>query len=262
VSLLEGQTAIITGAGRGFGRAVAELLASLGAHVVVASRNAPQLDEVVARIKASKGRALAYAADVSDERQVQDLVFNTERWVGPPTILVNNAGVVDPMAPLARTDATSWLRHIAVNVGGTYLATRAVLPGMLESGHGRIVNISSGAAQKPSAGWTAYCTSKAAVEQFTRALAVEIDGTGVTVNALRPGYMETTMMERIRRASESDFPRVEEYRAAHQTGETRDPRVPARAVAYLAAPQTKRNGEILRFGDADLDAAIAALLGG
>src|SRR5258708_15954939 len=140
------------------------MLAGLGASVVVASRNAPELDEVVTEIKKQGGKAVAQAADVSDERQVQELVLATERWVGPPTILVNNAGVLDPVGPLAESSGASWLRNIAINVGGTYLVTRAVLPGMLDRDYGRIVNISSGAPARASAGGGAYCAAKAAVD--------------------------------------------------------------------------------------------------
>jgi len=259
MSLLDKQTAIVTGGGRGFGRAIAETLASAGAHVVVASRNAPELDEVVLAIRKGGGHALACTADVADDRQVQELVFNTERWVGPATILVNNAGVLDPIAPLARTDSATWLKHLAIGVGGTYLVTRAVLPGMLERSYGRIVNISSGAATKPSAGWTAYCAAKAAVDQLTRALALEVQGTGVTACALHPGLMDTGMQERIRRSSAEDFPRVDEFRAAQRAGRLKDPREPARIVAYLASPAADRNGEVLGADDAELQSAASEL---
>ena len=253
---LEGQTAIVTGGGRGLGRAVAQVLASAGANVVVASRNAPQLDEVVNAIHATGGRALAYAADVSDERQVQELVLSTERWVGPATILVNNAGVLEPMAPLGRTDATTWLRHIAINVGGVYLCARAVLPGMLERGYGRIVNISSSSAQRPSPVWTAYSAGKDAVDQLTRALALELEETGVTACALYPGYMDTPMQERIRRARVADFPRVEEFRELQRAGKLRDPHEPARAVAYLSSARAERNGQIVEFSDEALQREV------
>lgn len=258
---LAGQIAIVTGGGRGLGRAVAEVMAEAGASVVIASRNAPQLDDVVAAIRRAGGHALAYAADVTDERQIEDLVLNTERWVGPATILVNNAGVLEPMVPLARSDATSWLRHLAINVGGTYLVTRALLPGMLERGYGRIVNVSSGAARKPSAGWTAYCAAKAAVDQLTRALALEIAETGVTTCAIYPGLMRTGMQERIRRSDPRDFPRVEEFREAERSGRLRDPREVARAIAYLASPAAQRNGEVIEFEDAELRAAVDATFG-
>ncbi len=256
---LDGQTAIVTGGGRGLGRAIAETLASLGAHVVIASRNAPELDEVVLRIKRARGRALAYAADVSDERQVQDLVINTERWVGPATILVNNAGIIEPITPLARSDATTWLRHIAINLGGVYLTTRAVLPGMLERGYGRIVNISSHAAERPSAGWTAYTAGKAAVEQLTRSLGVELERTGVTVCALRPGKVETALQERVRRSSAEDFPRVEEYREAKRAGQVADPKDRARIVAYLVSDGAQRNGQIVEPDEA-LERVVAEAL--
>jgi NAD(P)-dependent dehydrogenase (short-subunit alcohol dehydrogenase family) len=258
---LSKQVAIVTGGGRGFGRAIAQTLAGLGASVVIASRNAPELDEVANGIKKQGGRALAQTADVSDERQVQELVLAAERWVGPPTILVNNAGVLDPVGPLVETSGASWLRNIAINVGGTYLVTRAVLPGMLDRDHGRIVNISSGAADRASAGWSAYCAAKAAVDQLTRVLALEMEGSGVTVCAFHPGYMDTAMQERIRMATPADFPRVEEYREAYRQGRTKDPHDPARLVAYLCLPDTKRNGAILEVNDPDIgqdaDAALA-----
>src|SRR5229473_6172448 len=195
MTLLRDQVAIVTGGGRGLGRAVAETFAALGASVVIASRNAPELDDVVRDIKKAGGKALAQTADVADDRQVQELVLAAERWVGPPSILVNNAGVLDPVGPLAETSGASWLRNIAINVGGTYLVTRAVLPGMLDRDYGRIVNISSADADKASAGWSAYCAAKAAVDQLTRVLALEMEGSRVSVCAFHPG----------------DFPLIEEY---------------------------------------------------
>jgi NAD(P)-dependent dehydrogenase (short-subunit alcohol dehydrogenase family) len=258
--LLSKQVAIVTGGGRGFGRAIAEMLAALGASVVVASRNAPELDLVVIAIKKQGGKALAQTADVADERQVQELVLATERWVGPPTILVNNAGVLDPIGPLAGSNAASWLRNIAINVGGTYLVTRAVLPGMLDRDYGRIVNISSGAAERATAGWSAYCAAKAAIDQLTRVLALELEGTAITAAAFHPGSMETAMQERIRAASSEEFPRVEEFREAHRKGLVRDPRDPARVVAYLCLPATERNGAVLEIADPEVARAAQAAL--
>jgi len=260
MALLRGQVAIVTGGGRGLGRAVAEALAALEASVVVASRNAPELDEVVRAIRKAGGRALAQTADVADDRQVQELVLATERWVGPASILVNNAGMVDPLAPLARSDPAMWLRSISINVGGTYLPTRAVLPGMLERGSGRVVNISSGAARRASPGWTAYSAAKAGIEQLTRVLALELAGTGVSACSYDPGPLDTEMQERVRRASTEDFPRAEEHRAMQREGRLRPPRDAARVVAYLALPATERNGATLHWDDADLAGAVEAAL--
>lgn len=259
-ALLAKQVAIVTGGGRGFGRAIAETLAALGANVVVASRNAPELDEVANAIKKQGGKALAQTADVADERQVQELVLATERWIGPPTILVNNAGVLDPIGPLAETSGTLWLRNIAINVGGAYLVTRAVLPGMLDRDYGRIVNISSGAADRAIAGWSAYCSAKAAVDQLTRVLALEMEGSGISVSAFHPGFMDTAMQERIRQFTPEQFPRVEEYREAHRQGRVKDPHDPARVVAYLCLPATERNGAVLEIGDTEVVGAAEAAL--
>ena len=259
---LRGQVAIVTGGGRGIGRAVAETLAAMGASVVVASRNAPQLDEVVRAIRKAGGHALAQTADVSDERQVEDLVLATERWVGPASILVNNAGTIEPVAPLSRSDPALWLRNIAVNIGGTYMPTRAVLPWMLERGAGRIVNITSTAAHKAMKGVTATAASKGGVAQLTRTLALELEHTGVTVCAYNPGPTETAMQERLRRATTDDFGPAEDYRELQRTGKVRAPKDAARVVAYLTLPTTHRNGQVLQFDDADLAGAVEDALPG
>ena len=258
--LLERQVAIVTGGGRGLGRAVALRLAALGASVVVASRNAPELDQVVLEIRRAGGHALAQTADIADERQVQELVLAAERWVGPATVLVNNAGVVEPLGPLAGSDGAVWLRNLAINVGGTYLITRAALPGMLDRGYGRIVTVTSGAGARPSAGWSAYSAAKAALSQLTRVLALELEGSGVATTAFSPGLVDTKMQEKVRSASPEQMPAVERFRTAAREGRLLDPLGPARVIAYLASPAASRNGEVLAMGDEALMAEVAAAI--
>jgi NAD(P)-dependent dehydrogenase (short-subunit alcohol dehydrogenase family) len=260
MTLLKGQVAIVTGGGRGLGRAVAETLAELGASVVVASRNAPELDDVVKAIRKAGGHALAQTADVSDERQVEELVLATERWVGPASILVNNAGTIEPLAALARSDPALWLRNISINIGGTYMPTRAVIPGMLDRGFGRIMNVSSTAATRPGRGWTAYSAAKAGVVQLTRSLALEIEDTGVTAVAYNPGPIDTDMQERLRRAVGDELARADEFQQMQREGRLRDPKKAARDIAYLVLPQTQRNGQALDWSDEDLARAVEAAL--
>lgn len=258
--LLTDQVAIVTGAGRGLGRAVALALAEHGASVVLASRNAPELDEVVMEIRRAGGHALAQTADVADERQVRELVLAAERWVGPATIVISNAGTVEPTGPLARSDAVVWLHSLAINLGGSYLVSRAALPGMLERHYGRIVNVSSAAAKRPRAGWTAYGAAKAAIEQLTRNLGLELEGTGVAVCAFDPGVMDTAMQEQLRRAAPEDLPTVHQFVAHKAEGRLRDPREPALAITYLVSPAASPNGSVLSMGDEDLMRAVAATL--
>ena len=240
---LKGQVAIVTGGGRGIGRAVAETMAALGASVVVASRNAPELDSVVGAIRKAGGRALAQTADVSDERQVEELVLAAERWVGPASILINNAGTVEPVTPLVRSDPGLWLRNIAVNVGGTYMPTRAVVPGMIERGSGRVVNIIG---HPPASGLSAAATSKGGIVQLTRTLAIELEHTGVSVCAYDPGAVDTVLQRRMQQPDT----------------QLRSPKDAARVIAYLALPTTHRNGQMLPMDDPELARAVEDALPG
>ncbi|HUQ42412.1 MAG TPA: SDR family oxidoreductase, partial [Candidatus Limnocylindrales bacterium] len=169
------------------------------------------------------------------------------------------AGQIEPLATLSRSDPALWLRNISINIGGTYMPTRAILPGMLERGAGRIVNITSTSATRPARGWTAYSTAKAGVVQMTRSLALEVEGTGVTVCAYNPGPLDTEMHERTRGRAGQDA-RSEEFHQAHSEGRLRDSKSAARDVAYLALPATERNGQALQYDDADLARAVEAAL--
>ena len=191
---LAGRTALVTGASRGIGRAVALLLAEAGAAVAVNYRErAADARDVVAAIQRDGGKAMDVAADVSDGRAVADMVAAVERELGPVDVLVNNAGlaIIRGIDDLTEEEFD---RTIAVNLKSAFLCTKAVLPGMRARKWGRIVNISSGAARGAGGIGPHYNASKAGMEGLTRGYAARVVKDGVTVNAVAPSLIETDMV--------------------------------------------------------------------
>lgn len=191
---LQGRTAIVTGGGRGAGAAIAEALANAGAGVVVASRTMAEVAAVAARLTAAGGRAWAFRCDVADAGSVAALARAAADHAGTIDILINNAGIAFA-SPLAKTSLDDWQRVLAVNATGTFLCTRTWLPDMAARGWGRIVNIASTAGLSGDRYIAAYAASKHAVVGFTRAVAAEVAGKGVTVNAVCPSYLDTDMTQ-------------------------------------------------------------------
>ncbi len=177
--------AVVTGGGSGIGAAIAQSLVASGARVTLMGRNLDRLQAEAARIGAA-----ARQLDVGNEASVQ-AAFAA---VGAVDILINNAGMVES-APLKSTSLDQWNRTLQVNLTGTFLCSREVVPGMSERGFGRIVNVASTAAQKGYAYVAAYCAAKHGVLGLTRALALELATKGVTVNAVCPGYADTAIVE-------------------------------------------------------------------
>ena len=181
---------VVTGAGRGIGRAIAEAFVDAGARVVVADVDAGSAEETAAALG---GRAMGMACDVSDEGSVKLLHARAEEALGSVHVLVNNAGVLS-VAPVVELSWTEWSRVMAINAGGTFLCSRAFLPGMIAARDGAIVNMSSIAGRRGDPTLAHYSASKFAVIGFTQALAQEVGHVGITVNAVCPGTVATPMV--------------------------------------------------------------------
>ena len=227
--MLAGKTALVTGAGRGIGEATARALAANGARLVVAARRAPDAARVAGDLRAAGGEAVAVRLDVADDACVAAAFAQAREAFGAVDILINNAGVIEPIARLVEADPRAWLTAIDVNLVGAYRCLRAALPDMLAQRAGVVINLSSGAAHRPLEGWSAYCSSKAGLAMLTRAAHEEYGAAGVRVVGLAPGVVDTQMQAAIRASGINPVSRL--ARASLASVET-----PASAIAFLCGP--------------------------
>jgi NAD(P)-dependent dehydrogenase (short-subunit alcohol dehydrogenase family) len=194
---LANRVALITGAGRGIGRAIALAYAKEGAKLALAARTRRDLEQTAQQAQALGASTCVVPVDVSDPTQVEDMVRQTVAQFATIDILVNSAGMARPVGPLPDNDLTAWMQTIQVNLIGTYLCCRAVLP-MMQQHRGKIINLSGAGASNAWRHLTAYGASKVAVVRLTETLALELKGRNIQVNALGPGSIHTQMWEELR----------------------------------------------------------------
>jgi len=234
---------IVTGASRGLGRAAAYELARDGYAVALAARSLDACEEAAGEIREQGGEALAVQLDVADRESVRNAVEGVlARW-GKIDVLVNNAGVVEPIGMLGELDEEAWAQNIGINLLGPFNALQAVLPTMKRNGGGTIINVSSGAAHRAIEGWSAYCSAKAGLAMLTASIATELAGEGIFVYALSPGTVDTEMQAVIRASGINPVSQIPR--------EALTPvQIPARAIARLANIRSPElNGEEFRPDD-------------
>jgi len=229
---LSGRTALITGAGRGIGAAIARLFATQGARLAIAARSRDELEYVAADCRASGADCAIHLVDISVRDEVQHVVDA----VGQIDVLVNCAGTYGPIGPLVDNDMNDWEHALAVNLMGTVYTCRAAIPGMVERNRGSIINLSGGGATTPLPNLSLYAVSKAAVARLTDTVAAELAGTNVRVNAIAPGAIDTRLQDDVLAAGEKAGPLFDRIRAMRATGLGATPlQVPAQLALFLAS---------------------------
>lgn len=254
---LDDRVVLITGASRGIGKATALDCAARGAIVWVTSRDAAACEGVAAEIRQAGGQAYSQACDVTQFAAVSGLIQQIVDRHGKIDALVNNAGVIEPIAHIWEGDPEAWAQSITVNLVGVYNGCRAVLPHFKAAGGGVIVNVSSGAAHKPKEGWSAYCAGKAGVAMLTQSIALEAGSFGVRVYGLQPGVVDTHMQELIRQSGINEVSRLRREQLA-------DPSEPAHLISWLITEEAADlAGQELTIRDAGLRerAGLAAYTG-
>lgn len=224
---------IVTGASRGLGRATAVALAEMKADLILAGRNQEALKQSAEQATAAGATVEVISGDITDGSHCQQLVMRAMSRFERLDAVINNAGVVTPIGPLAKTQADDWRTAIEANLIGPYLVSRAALPALRRS-QGRLINVGTGASSQPIGGWSAYCSSKAGLLMMTRVLAGEEPQ--VTVLSFTPGVVDTGMQEKIREDAPEGMPEnlAQYFLSLPASGQLEPPEVPGKALARLA----------------------------
>jgi NAD(P)-dependent dehydrogenase (short-subunit alcohol dehydrogenase family) len=254
---LPGKVAVITGAGRGLGRAVARAFTKEGAKVVLAARNREEIAHVAEELRALKREALAIPTDVTDEEQVKQLVRKALEAYGTVDILVNNAGSRGPIGPIQEISLEDWEDTLKANLTATFLCSKAVLPTLMAKKQGKIINVATTSTPRPNL--TPYMVAKAGVAYFTKQLSREVKDFNIQVNAIHPGVMDTRMQEEIRKAGAKAIG-TDMFERLKEEGILHPPDEPAKLLLFLASPAADGiTGEFLSFDDKEVKFLIAQL---
>lgn len=203
MGILAGQVALVTGAGRGFGRAIAERLASEGARVALMARSLAQLEDVAAAIRQAGGEAVAVRCDLSSPSDIAQAVAEAESTLGSADILISNAGVPGPFGPVWEVDPEEWWQAQEIHIRAPMLLMHRLLPGMIARGRGRIICISAIASRMVAPNLSAYCTGKIALNRLVAQAAAELRDTGVSVFAIDPGFVFTQLARETMESAEA-----------------------------------------------------------
>ena len=244
---LSNKIAIITGAGRGIGRAVAIAFAKEGAKVSLVARTVSELEETAQLIEEYGSTSLVIPTDVTQPSSVASMVQETVSQYGRVDILVNNAGVPGPIGALQNNKIDDWIKTIQVNVIGPYLCCKSVVPLMTNQGGGKIINLAGAGANNAWANLSAYCTSKAGVVRMTEVLALELENKNIQVNALGPGSIHTRMWEELRNGAEAaNATKIQEIGDRVLSGGGASLENPAELAVFLASDDSgKLSGRLI-----------------
>jgi NAD(P)-dependent dehydrogenase (short-subunit alcohol dehydrogenase family) len=259
---LTGHVALVTGAGRGIGKAAALELARRGADVALVARSQAEVDAVAVEIEQLGRRAHAVAADLGAHGAAPELISRITQALGPVDILINNAGMAGPFGAAWEIEPNQWEHALLLNLAVPFRLAHAVLPHMIKGGWGRIVNVSSGAARSPMERAGAYSASKAGLDVWTRQLGVELDGTGVVAISLYPGVVDTVMQTAIRKqpAAVVGQDMADRFRGYYESGRLQTPDRPGRLIAVLAGEAGARfNGQIVDIYTAEVEQMLNEL---
>lgn len=240
-----GQRCLVTGGGRGLGRAIALALARTGGRIALAARTVSELEETAVLARAEGGEAHVILADVSVRADAEHAVARAAQLLGGLDALVNDAAIQAPIGPLLTSDPHTWRQNVATTLYGTFYCCRAAVPHLVAAGGGAIVNLSGGGAAGPRPNFGAYAAAKAAVVRFTETLAMELSEQGITANAIAPGPMNTRMLAEILAAGElAGAEAVAAHRQARDGGTP--PELPASLVAFLVSGRAgKLTGKLI-----------------